>query len=83
MDKRINKINLPFTVQFTDPVTGKSCVASIHHETETFDVDLGAVQISLINNGDNSWSSVENSLDQETINEIGMAIETHYTMLKP
>ncbi|MGV3763782.1 hypothetical protein [Parapedobacter sp.] len=88
MDKRTwnnptNKVNLPFGIWFTDPVTGKRCWAAVYHETETFDVDLGTAQLSLINNGDNSWSAVENLLDQETVNEIGSAIEGYYAELNP
>lgn len=82
-DKAKNKVNLPFDVRFTDPVSGKACSANVSHETETFDVNLGEMQVSLINNGDNSWSAVENLLDQETINEIGMAIEAHYSRMEP
>lgn len=82
-DKPINKVNLPFGIGFIDPVTGKRCSAAVSHETETFDVDLGAAQVSLINNGDNSWSAVENLLDQETVNEIGGAIEAHYADMDP
>lgn len=82
-NKPINKVNLPFEIGFIDPVTGKRCSAAVSHETETFDVDLGAAQVSLINNGDNSWSAVENLLDQETVNEIGSAIEVHYANLNP
>lgn len=81
--KPITKVNLPFGVWFTDPGTGRRCSAWVFHETETFDVDLGTVQVSLINNGDNSWSAVENLLDQETINEIGSVIEGHYAEMVP
>lgn len=83
MDKHQNKVNLPFGIRFIDAVTGKPCTATVYHQTETFDVDLGAAQVSLINNGDNSWSSVENVLDQETVNEIGMVIEAHYANMTP
>lgn len=83
MGKCKNKVNIPFDIRFTDAVTGKPCTATVYHQTETFDVDLGATQVSLINNGDNSWSSVENILDQETVNEIGMVIEAHYANMDP
>jgi len=78
-----HKVNKPFAVRCTDPVTGKPFTATVYHESETFDVDLGGAQVSLINNGDNSWSAVENILDQETVNEIGIAIEAHFCRLQP
>lgn len=47
----------------------------VKHHTETFDFVLNGSEVSIINNGDNSWSIVSGDLDQETANLIGDAIE--------
>lgn len=51
---------------------------NVSHQTETFDFMLDSQPVSLINNGDNSWSIVTGNITQETANQIGQAIETYY-----
>lgn len=50
----------------------------ISHQEETFDLMYRGESISIINNGDNSWSLVIGQIDQATVNEIGQAIENYY-----
>ena len=54
---------------------GTRKVATVSHNGETFDLDYFGTAVSLINNGDNSWSIVEGDISQEHANEIGQAIE--------
>lgn len=77
----MDSIHRPFTIHLTHRDGDRQLSASVCHESETFDVEIEGIQVSLINNGDNSWSAVENVLDQETVNEIGAAIEAHYARL--
>ena len=76
----MNRTKEPFEirVQLSKPET--ACIL-IKHESETFDFEFEGKNISLINNGDNSWSSVENNLSQEDVNLIGTEIEKHYQQL--
>ena len=71
----------PFTIHINRRDGGGPLDATVHHESETFDVEFEGKRVSLINNGDNSWSAVENLLDQEVVNEIGTAIEAHYARM--
>jgi hypothetical protein len=48
------------------------------HNDETFEIELNGEKISIINNGDNSWSLVSGDLLQEVVNLLGEAIEKHY-----
>lgn len=50
----------------------------VHHKDETFEVELNGKIVAILNNGDNSWSSVAGDLDQLTVNLIGDAIEQFY-----
>ncbi|HTN20725.1 MAG TPA: hypothetical protein VL125_09630 [Pelobium sp.] len=50
----------------------------VHHRDETFEVELNGKTVAVLNNGDNSWSSVDGNLDQLTVNLIGDAIEQFY-----
>lgn len=50
----------------------------VQHRDETFRFNLDGVDISILNNGDNSWSLVSGELAQERVNEIGQAIEAWY-----
>jgi hypothetical protein len=50
----------------------------VFHTDETFEVELDGKMVSILNNGDNSWSLVEGDLDQLNINLIGDAIEQFY-----
>jgi hypothetical protein len=61
-------------IQFSRPGSELQ-VIHVQHTTETFDFELDGTQVSLINNGDNSWSIVNGDIDQETANGIGDAIE--------
>lgn len=74
----MNKINYPFEITFNMPGTEHPTTTLVRHDTETFDLAVGGLDVSLINNGDNSWSSLKGELDQETVNVIGAAIEEHY-----
>ncbi|MBS7565700.1 hypothetical protein MTO98_01975 [Mucilaginibacter sp. SMC90] len=51
---------------------------NVTHLDETFVVETGNGTITLINNGDNSWSIVNGDISQESANIIGQAIEDHY-----
>ncbi|WP_158826992.1 hypothetical protein [Mucilaginibacter lacusdianchii] len=53
----------------------------IKHTDETFSFFRNGQQISIINNGDNSWSLIEGDLDQLVVNLIGTEIEKHYRKL--
>ncbi|MVN91395.1 MULTISPECIES: hypothetical protein [Mucilaginibacter] len=50
----------------------------VTHQDETFAVETDSGTITLINNGDNSWSIVNGDISQESANIIGQAIEDHY-----
>ncbi|TWR28558.1 hypothetical protein FPZ42_04915 [Mucilaginibacter achroorhodeus] len=50
----------------------------VTHQDETFAVETGSGTITLINNGDNSWSIVTGDISQESANIIGQAIEDHF-----
>ncbi|PPL04786.1 hypothetical protein [Parapedobacter indicus] len=51
---------------------------SVQHRDETFRFTLNGADISILNNGDNSWSLVSGDLAQERVNAIGQAIEAWY-----
>lgn len=51
---------------------------NILHTDETFSFELHGSPLSIINNGDNSWSLVSGNAAQEIVNQIGDAIEQHY-----
>ncbi|OOQ61966.1 hypothetical protein [Mucilaginibacter pedocola] len=57
---------------------GSEMQYNVTHQDETFVVQTGAGTITLINNGDNSWSIVNGEISQELANTIGQAIEDHY-----
>ncbi|MBK0379262.1 hypothetical protein [Mucilaginibacter segetis] len=78
----MNEVNQPFELQITDP-NGTEVSLQVSHESETFDMDYRGKPLSLLNNGDNTWSSLKGALDQETVNLIGAAIEQYYRHLKP
>ncbi|WP_462264666.1 hypothetical protein [Mucilaginibacter sp.] len=71
--------HITFRVLVTLPGQREEDLLTILHEQETFDTALNGENISLINNGDNSWSQVQGNLPQETINLIGQAIEDYYS----
>jgi len=77
----MNKVNEPFKIDVDLKNQGKKSF-TIHHSSETFDFDYEGTAVSILNNGDNSWSGVKGELDQETINFIGAAIENYYNHLK-
>lgn len=64
-----------FEIQYTNPQENDDRTIPVSHKSETYDLEFDGSAISLINNGDNSWSLVEGSIDQETVNLIGEAIE--------
>lgn len=53
-------------------------VSQVVHTDETFSVLVKDKTLTLINNGDNSWSLVSGEMDQLTVNIIGEAIEQFY-----
>ena len=79
----MDRIHQPFTIVVRSHRGKPPRTATVRHDSETFDVEFEDIRLSLINNGDNSWSAVENLMDQETVNEIGSAIEAHYSKLHP
>ena len=76
----MNKVNIPFeiSVKLND---GESYRLAVSHRSETFDFNLKNTEVSIINNGDNSWSLVTGNLDQESVNLIGTEIEKYYQNL--
>ncbi|MEJ6981290.1 hypothetical protein WG906_12555 [Pedobacter sp. P351] len=48
-----------FEIQFLNPSDNEERTLVVNHHTETFDLELDGSTISIINNGDNSWSLVE------------------------
>lgn len=58
--------------------TDQTTHLKVHHKDETFEVELDGKTIVILNNGDNSWSSVDGNADQLTVNLIGDAIEKFY-----
>lgn len=58
----------------------KNFLTTLHvtHADEAFNFEFNGNNVSIINNGDNSWSVIEGNVEQETINIIGEAIEQHY-----
>ncbi|WP_423149451.1 hypothetical protein [Rubrolithibacter danxiaensis] len=67
-----------FEIEFNSTDAGREMKLTITHTSETFDFRFEGTDVSLINNGDNSWSSVKGQLEQEIVNEIGQEIEKHY-----
>lgn len=78
----MNTLKEPFEIDIK-VAEAETRSVKIYHETETFDFNLEGQKISLINNGDNSWSGVSGSISQEEINLIGAEIEKHYQSLEP
>lgn len=79
----MNKVNYPFEITFTLPGSEQTHRTLVRHDTETFDLNVDGLDVVLLNNGDNSWSSLKGELDQESVNVIGAAIEEHYQKLLP
>lgn len=77
----MNKTNYPFEITFIMPGSERPKQALVRHDTETFDLEVDGLDVVLLNNGDNSWSSLKGELDQESVNVIGAAIEEHYHRL--
>ena len=67
-----------FEILVTLKDAGLATYLKVHHTDETFEVELDGKAVSILNNGDNSWSLVEGDLDQLNINLIGDAIERFY-----
>lgn len=78
----MNRVKEPFEIDIKVSEAETRSI-TIYHETETFDFDLEGQEVSLINNGDNSWSIVSGTVSQEEINLIGTEIEKHYQSLEP
>ena len=76
----MNKVNEPFDIQLILEGS-ESSILHISHDSETFDFIWKGEEVSIINNGDNSWSEIQNRLDQETVNLIGTEIEKHFVNL--
>lgn len=67
-----------FQIHIKLPGYDEKATLSISHKDETFDFQLNGEDVSIINNGDNSWSIVTGNIPQETANLIGEAIERNY-----
>lgn len=65
-----------FEVRVTLKDAGQETYVNVHHQDETFEIDLHGKTVSILNNGDNSWSLVDGDLDQLDINLIGDANRT-------
>jgi hypothetical protein len=63
-------------------LAGNKEMIKVLHIDETFELEVDGQKISILNNGDNSWSLVDGELDQETVNLIGEGIENHYNSMK-
>ncbi|WP_207534169.1 hypothetical protein [Desertivirga arenae] len=66
----------PFKIKVN--MRGQSVSLQILHKTETFDFEMEGNKVSMINNGDNSWSIVSGNISQEEANLIGAEIEEHF-----
>ena len=64
-----------FKINYKDPYRNRQEELTVTHTTETFELEFDGARVSVINNGDNSWSLVHGTIDQETVNLIGDAIE--------
>lgn len=67
-----------FTVEMCLHGKDETTLVKVTHTDETFGFELEGNQISIINNGDNSWSQVEGNAPQEVVNTTGQAIEDYY-----
>ncbi|RYE25134.1 MAG: hypothetical protein EOP45_05100 [Sphingobacteriaceae bacterium] len=70
--------NHPFTVEIFLHSKDVTTPVKVTHIDETFSFELEENHISIINNGDNSWSQVEGTTPKEVINKIRQAIEDYY-----
>ncbi|RKD15173.1 hypothetical protein BCY91_06540 [Pelobium manganitolerans] len=77
----MDKMKQPFSITVDLNGNGEQRTLFLTHNTETFDFELDGQAISIINNGDNSWSIVAGMIDQETVNLIGTEVEKHYKNL--
>lgn len=66
-----------FQINIKLPNQQGTATLTIKHQDETFSTELDGSTISLINNGDNSWSQLAGNTPQETINAIGEGIEQY------
>lgn len=69
-----------FKISVTSKDAYQETVLQVYHKDETFVVELNGQTVSILNNGDNSWSLVEGELDQLNVNLIGDAIEQFYKL---
>ena len=68
-----------FEVDVHLPQSEKIQKLRISHKDETFEFEWDGDKVSILNNGDNTWETVEgNAPDQELVTAIGEAIERHY-----
>lgn len=67
-----------FQISFMCDGGNQLSALTISHADETYAFELNGKAVSIINNGDNSWSLVVGELDQLNINLIGDAIERFY-----
>ncbi|QJD96044.1 hypothetical protein HH214_09225 [Mucilaginibacter robiniae] len=67
-----------FQISVQLPEEKSATALGITHPDETFSFELNGNPVSIINNGDNSWSLVSGAVAQETVNVIGDAIEQYY-----
>ncbi|MDF3077275.1 MAG: hypothetical protein K0S09_1164 [Sphingobacteriaceae bacterium] len=74
----MNRVNEPFEIKVDLNNTGETVSLQVRHQEETFDFSLNGTDVSILNNGDNSWSGVSNAPSQELVNRIGAEIEKHF-----
>lgn len=67
-----------FSINVCLPPDDRKFILKVHHQDEAFDFIMDAQTLSIINNGDNSWSLIKGELSQEIVNIIGQAIEDYY-----
>ena len=73
----MNRVKEPFDIQL-NLQEGNPATIHISHDSETFEFIWKGEEVSIRNNGDNSWSAIANRLDQETVNLIGTEIEKYF-----
>lgn len=77
----MNRVNEPFEIKVDVNNSGKTISLQVRHQSETFDFNLNGTDVSIVNNGDNSWSGLSNAPNQEIVNRIGAEIEKHFKNL--
>lgn len=77
----MNRVNEPFEINVDLNDSGGTVSLKVRHQEETFDFNLDGTDVSILNNGDNSWSGIRNAPSQEVVNRIGAEIEKYFRNL--